>query len=65
MSKIGEKPISLSPAVNLKIEDNNITVKGPLGEMSFVVPKELTLAREENNLVIKRKNNEKKVKSIQ
>ncbi len=64
MSKIGEKPITLSPAVSLKIEDNNVTIKGPQGEMSFIVPKELTLIREENNLIFKRKNNEKKIRSI-
>ena len=64
MSKIGEKPLTLSPAVSLKIEDNNVTIKGPQGEMSFVVPKELTLIRQKNNLVLKRKNNEKKTKSI-
>lgn len=64
MSKIGEKPVTLSPAVNLKIEDNNVTIKGPQGEMSFVVPKELTLIREENSLIFKRKNNEKKTRSI-
>ena len=64
MSKIGEKPIALSPAVNFKIEDNNVTIKGPQGEMSFIVPKELTLVKEENNLIFKRKNNEKKIKSI-
>src|SRR5450830_753667 len=64
MSKIGEKPVALSPAVSLKIEDNSIIIKGPQGEMSFVVPKELTLIREENNLIFKRRNNEKKVRSI-
>ncbi len=64
MSKIGEKPVIISTAVTLKIEDNKVTIKGPQGEMSFVVPKELTLIRQENNLVLKRKNNEKKTKSI-
>ncbi len=59
MSKIGEKPVTLSSAVSLKIEDNNVTIKGPQGEMSFVVPRELTLIREKNNLIFKRKNNEK------
>lgn len=64
MSKIGEKPIIISPAVSLKIEDNNVNIKGPQGEMSFIVPKELTLIRRENNLILERKNNEKKVRSI-
>jgi len=64
MSKIGEKPVIISTAVNLIIEDNKVNIKGPQGEMSFVVPKELTLIRQENNLVFKRLNNEKKTKSI-
>ncbi|MDO9027601.1 MAG: 50S ribosomal protein L6 [Candidatus Roizmanbacteria bacterium] len=64
MSKIGEKPVIISTAVTLKIEDNKVTIKGPQGEMSLVVPKELTLIRQENNLVLKRKNNEKKIRSI-
>ncbi len=64
MSKIGEKPITLSPAINLQIEGNNVTVKGPQGEMFFAVPKELTLLREENSLILKRKNNAKKIRSI-
>ena len=64
MSKIGEKPIILSNAVNLTIENGKFSVKGPQGEMSFDVPNEITLVREENNLTIKRKNNEKKVRSL-
>lgn len=64
MSKIGEKPIILSNAVNLTIENGKFSVKGPQGEMSFDVPKEITLIKEEKNLIIKRKNNEKKVRSL-
>ncbi len=64
MSKIGEKPVTLSSVVSLNIEGNNVLIKGPQGEMSFVVPKELTLVRVENNLTIKRRNNEKKIRSI-
>ena len=64
MSKIGEKPIVLSSEVNLTIESGKFTVKGPQGEMSFDVPKEITLIKEEKNLIIKRNNNEKKVRSL-
>lgn len=64
MSKIGEKPVVISTAVSLIIEDNKVAIKGPQGEMFFVVPKELILIKEENNLVFKRSNNEKKTKSI-
>jgi large subunit ribosomal protein L6 len=64
MSKIGEKPIVLSSAVTLTIDGNKIGVKGPQGEMSFDVPKEISMERVENNLIIKRNNDEKKVRSL-
>jgi large subunit ribosomal protein L6 len=64
MSKIGEKVITISNAVNVTIADNKITIKGPLGEMSFDVPKELALNRKENQLIIERKNNDKKIRSL-
>jgi len=64
MSKIGEKPVVLSSTVNLTIDNNKVNIKGPQGEMFFDVPKKLTLIKEGNNLIIKRNNNDKKVKSL-
>jgi large subunit ribosomal protein L6 len=64
MSKIGEKSIIISGAVNLTIDGNKVNVKGPQGEISFDVPMELALVRSENNLTIERKNNDKKVRSM-
>lgn len=64
MSKIGEKTIVLSSTVNVTINNNNIVIKGPQGEMILDVPKELSLNRKENNLVIERKNDDKKVRSL-
>lgn len=64
MSKIGERPIILSSVVTLTIDGNKISIKGPQGEMFFEVPKEITLVQEEKNLLIKRNNNEKKVRSL-
>ena len=64
MSKIGEKPVILSSTVNLTIDNNKVNIKGPQGEMLFDVPKELTLIKEGNNLIIKRNNNDKKVKTL-
>jgi large subunit ribosomal protein L6 len=64
MSKIGEKPIIISTAINLIIEDNKITVKGSQGEISFIVPNELSLKKEGDNLVLQRKNNDKKTRSL-
>lgn len=64
MSKIGENPIILSSTVNVTIDGDKVTVKGSQGEMSFVVPMGITLVKEGSNLVVKRKNNEKKIRSL-
>jgi large subunit ribosomal protein L6 len=64
MSKIGEKIIILSSTISLTVEDNKVTVKGPQGEATFAVPKELTLVKENDSLLLKRNNNEKKTRSI-
>jgi len=34
MSRIGKKPIQIPPQVEVKIEGNKVTVKGPKGELS-------------------------------
>ncbi|TRZ52345.1 50S ribosomal protein L6 [bacterium] len=64
MSKIGEQSIVVSSAVNIVITDNNVNIKGSQGELSFIVPKELSLTREGNDLILKRKNNDKKTRSV-
>jgi len=63
MSKIGEKIIEVPSVVNVVITDNKVSIKGPQGELSIVVPRELTLTREGNSLVLKRKGDEKKTRS--
>lgn len=50
MSRIGKQPISLSEKVQAEIEDNNIKIKGPLGELSLEVPSSLKLAKEGSEL---------------
>jgi large subunit ribosomal protein L6 len=38
MSRIGKKPVLLPAGVDLTIEGNRITVKGPKGTLSLVIP---------------------------
>lgn len=64
MSKIGQQSITVSPAVTVVITDGKVNIKGPQGEMSFDVPDELTLTKTDNILLLTRKNDEKKVRSV-
>ena len=64
MSKIGQKPIEIPPGVQIILETQKIAIKGVKGEMSFELPKTLSINRKDNTLTITRKNEDKKVKSV-
>ncbi len=64
MSKIGEKIIIVGSAVSLTIKDNQIFIKGPVGEIVIDLPKNLILEKNGNNYLLKRVSNDKKSKSL-
>ncbi|HHP50888.1 MAG TPA: 50S ribosomal protein L6 [Moorella mulderi] len=48
MSRIGKKPIEIPPGVEVTIEGNVVTVKGPKGKITKTFPPEISIVREEN-----------------
>jgi len=54
MSKIGNLPIKLDAGVTVNIGDE-IKVKGPKGELAFVLPKGISIKQDEGSLVFTRK----------
>lgn len=64
MSRIGRKPISLPPGVEIKIENNIITVKGPKGVLSQAIPEDMTINRQENELLVTRPSDAKKHRAM-
>ncbi len=64
MSKIGYKPILLTDKVQVEINNHNVMIKGPNGQMVINLPKSLELIKDNNNLVLKRKTEDKKTKSL-
>lgn len=54
MSRIGKTPITIPNGVDLKIEGNLLTVKGPKGELSHEIPVELQLVRDNGVLRVER-----------
>lgn len=48
MSRIGKKPITISPKVKVEIKGADIKVSGPLGTLSYVIPEGID-AKVENN----------------
>ena len=57
MSRIGRKPINIPAGVEVTInEGNEVTVKGPKGELNQVMLKDITMKQEENTIILERKN---------
>lgn len=60
MSRIGRTPIVVPPQVQVNwTEDNLLTVKGPKGELSYQVDRDLALKLEDGQLVVTRPSDEK------
>ena len=65
MSRIGRMPIAIPAGVTVEIAENNVvTVKGPKGELTRALPKEMTIKEEEGKIVVERPNDLKKEKSL-
>lgn len=54
MSRIGKKPIALPPKVEVKIEGQQVTIKGPKGELTHTVHPEIAVKLEGGNLIVTR-----------
>ena len=64
MSRIGRMPIAVPAGVTVDIAENNkVTVKGPKGTLERVLPAEMTIKLENDEIVVTRPNDLKKMKS--
>lgn len=52
MSRIGKKPIEIPSGVEIKIDGQKVTAKGPLGEESVEVRPEIAVKVEDNHVVL-------------
>lgn len=64
MSRIGRKPIVVPAGVEVKIDGNNVTVKGPKGTLHSTVHPMMTVAMENGEVVVTRPNDGKDARSL-
>jgi large subunit ribosomal protein L6 len=65
MSRIGRMPIAIPAGVTVEIaENNNVTVKGPKGTLSRVLPAEMEIKKEGEEVLVTRPNDLKRMKSL-
>ena len=65
MSRIGRMPIAIPAGVTVEVAENNkVTVKGPKGELSRVLPGEMEIKLDGEQVVVTRPNDLKKMRSL-
>lgn len=64
MSRIGNSPVIIPSGVEVSESGQVVTVKGPKGTLSFKVDPSISLAIEGKQVLVKRKNDQKKVKAL-
>ena len=64
MSRIGRKPINIPAGVDVSIDGNVITVKGPKGALTQAFHKNITVAVEGTEIIVTRPNDQKENRSL-
>ena len=65
MSRIGRMPVVIPAGVKAELEDGNkLTVKGPKGELTRTLPAEMSIEVKDNEIVVSRPNDLKRIKAL-
>lgn len=64
MSRVGNAPIQIPQGVTVEKTGGRVVVKGPKGELNLIVDPAITITVEESQILLKRKNEEKKNKAL-
>ena len=64
MSRIGKNPIAIPAGVTVSIDGQNVTVKGPKGELTHTVTEPIAVAQEDGSIVVTRPNDERRSRAL-
>ena len=64
MSRIGKAPISVPSGVDVKVDGQTITVKGPKGELTQALPAPITVTVEDNTISVNRPDDHRDNRSL-
>jgi len=64
MSRIGKNPIAIPSGVTVSIDGQNVTVKGPKGELTHTVTEPIAVAQEDGSIVVTRPNDERRSRAL-
>ncbi|MDR6863930.1 50S ribosomal protein L6 [Phycicoccus sp. 3266] len=64
MSRIGRLPVAIPSGVDITIDGQAVTVKGPKGELSHVVAEPITVEQADGTVEVKRPNDERQSRAL-
>ena len=64
MSRVGLAPIAVPNGVEIKINGQDVEVKGPKGTLAIHVPEPITIAQEGDEIVVSRPDDHRKSRSL-
>ena len=64
MSQIGRMPINIPESVEINNDNNNISVKGKLGNLEFKVDSEIKIGISDNQITVSRNSDQKKIREL-
>ncbi|KUK40854.1 MAG: 50S ribosomal protein L6 [Clostridia bacterium 62_21] len=64
MSRVGKKPVDIPRGVDIKLEGNIITVKGPRGQLRRELPARVSVVMQDGKLMVERASDEPRDRSV-
>jgi large subunit ribosomal protein L6 len=64
MSRIGKQPITIPSGVEVTLDGSHVTVKGPKGTLEHDAPEDISIAREGDELIVTRPDDERTHRSL-
>jgi large subunit ribosomal protein L6 len=64
MSRIGKQPVPVPSGVDVSIDGQNVSVKGPKGTLQLAVAEPITVAQQDGTIVVSRPNDERRSRSL-
>jgi large subunit ribosomal protein L6 len=63
MSRIGKVPVEVPKGVDVKIDKNEVRVKGPKGQLEVTIPPRVSVAQQDGKVVVTRHGDDKQSKA--
>jgi len=64
MSRVGKNPIQIPTGVDVKLQGNIVSVKGPKGQLSWNIPSGISISMQDKRIKVERQSETKQDKSL-